>query len=102
MTTAFVGLADPTRVRIIEILAEHGELPAGEIASHFDLTRAAVSRHLRHLEDAGFVVVRGDAQRRIYRLNEAPFAEIDAWLNRYRSFWSKRFKTLAHHVKESS
>ena len=98
MSTVFNGLADPTRLRIVELLAEAGELPAGKIAEHFPMTRAAVSRHLRHLEDAGFVSVRGDAQRRMYRLNPVPFAEMEAWLGRYRKFWGTKFGTLHEHV----
>ena len=100
MTTVFSGLADPTRLRIVELLAEKGELPAGKIAEHFaSMTRAAVSRHLRSLEDAGFVVVTADAQRHVYRLNPAPFVEMDAWLNRYRRFWGHKFGTLQKHVE---
>jgi DNA-binding transcriptional ArsR family regulator len=97
----FTELADPTRLRIVELLAEHGELPAGEIASHFAMTRAGVSRHLRHLEDAGFLVVRTDAQRRLYRLDPAPFAEIDRWLARYREFWGRRLPALRTHLGET-
>jgi DNA-binding transcriptional ArsR family regulator len=101
VTTVFSGLADPTRMRIVELLAEKGELPAGKIAEHFgSMTRAAVSRHLRSLEDAGFVVVTVDAQRRVYRLNPGPFVEMDAWLNRYRRFWGTKFGTLQKHVEQ--
>ena len=100
--TLFAGLADPTRVRIVELLAEHGELPAGEIAGHFDMTRAGVSRHLRSLEDAGFVAVRVDAQRRLYRLDPAPFAEIDRWLGPYRELWGSRFRALRRHLEETT
>ena len=71
-----------------------GELPAGEVASHFDMTRAGVSRHLRILEDAGFVTVREEAQRRLYRLEPAPFEEIDAWLARYRRIWEAKLASL--------
>lgn len=99
MTTTFAGLADPTRVRLVELLAEHGELPAGKLAEHFDLTRAAVSRHLRTLEDTGFVVVREEAQRRMYRLNPAPFVEMDEWLARYRQFWTGKVRSLRTHVE---
>jgi DNA-binding transcriptional ArsR family regulator len=98
--TFFAGLADPTRLRIIELLAEHDELPAGQIAEYFEMTRAGVSRHLRSLEDAGFVTVRVDAQRRLYRLNPEPFAEIDRWLGRYRRFWGAKFTALRRHVGE--
>jgi DNA-binding transcriptional ArsR family regulator len=64
------------------------------------MTRAAVSRHLKTLEASGFVVVRVEAQRRLYRLNPAPFVEMDAWLARYRRFWDAKFATLHHHVEE--
>lgn len=96
--TVFAGLSDPTRLRIVELLADEGELPAGKIAEHFPMTRAAVSRHLRYLEDAGFVVVREEAQRRMYRLEPGPFAEMDAWLARYRQFWGAKFRNLRAHM----
>jgi DNA-binding transcriptional ArsR family regulator len=98
--TLFAGLADPTRLGIVELLAEHDELPAGEIAAHFDMTRAGVSRHLRSLEDAGFVTVRLEAQRRLYRLNPEPFAEMDRWLGQYRKLWGAKFRALRHHLEE--
>ena len=97
----FEGLADPTRLRVLELLAEHDELPAGRIADHFDMTRAGVSRHLRTLEEAGFVLVRVEAQRRLYRLNPEPFAQIDAWLGRYRRIWGAKFASLRRHLEES-
>src|SRR5262245_32748693 len=95
----FAPFSDPTRLHIVELLAEEGELPAGKIAERFDMTRAGVSRHLRTLEDAGVLLVRVDAQRRLYRLNPRPFRELDEWLHRYRRFWSKRFSALGRHVR---
>jgi DNA-binding transcriptional ArsR family regulator len=100
--TLFAGLADPTRLRIVELLAEHGEMAAGEVAAQFDMTRAGVSRHLRQLEDAGFVLVRLDAQRRMYRLNPEPFAEIDRWLVTYRRFWGAKFDALRKHMGDDT
>ena len=102
MESTFAGLADPTRFRLVELLAEHGELPAGKLAEHFDMTRAGVSRHLRTLEDAHLVLVRQDAQRRVYRLNPEPFAEIDAWLGRYRRIWGGKFTALRRHLEENT
>lgn len=96
----FEGLADPTRLRVLELLAEHEELPAGRIAEHFHMTRAGVSRHLRTLEEAGFVAVRLEAQRRLYRLEPAPFAELDQWLERYRSIWGRKFASLRRHLEK--
>jgi DNA-binding transcriptional ArsR family regulator len=90
---AFAALADPTRRRIVEMLATR-ELAAGEIARRFDMTPPAVSQHLRLLRDAGLVHVRRDAQRRIYALDPRGLAELDAWIARYRRFWHDRLDTL--------
>lgn len=76
---ALDALADPTRRRIVELLADE-ERSAGEIASHFPTSRPGVSRHLRVLRDAGLVRVREDGQRRLYSLDPAPLAELNAWL----------------------
>jgi DNA-binding transcriptional ArsR family regulator len=90
---AFGALADPTRRRIVEMLAG-SELPAGEIARRFDMTAPAVSQHLKLLRTAGLVSVRRDAQRRIYALDPSGLAELDAWLARYRRFWHDRLASL--------
>jgi DNA-binding transcriptional ArsR family regulator len=89
----FAVLGDPTRRRIVEMLATR-ELPAGEIARRFDMTPPAVSQHLKLLRDAGLVAVRRDAQRRIYALDPRGLAELDAWLARFRRFWSGRLDAL--------
>jgi DNA-binding transcriptional ArsR family regulator len=94
---AFAALADPTRRRIVEMLAAR-ELAAGDIARRFDMTAPAVSQHLRLLRDAGLVRVRRDAQRRIYALDPAGLAELDAWLSRYRRFWHDRLASLEHEL----
>ena len=90
---AVEALADPTRRRIVELLAD-GERSAGELAGEFPVSRPAVSRHLRILREHGLVSVREEAQRRIYALDPAPLAELDAWLERYRGFWPQRLDAL--------
>ena len=77
--SALDALADPTRRRIVELLAEE-ERSAGEIAAQFATSRPGVSRHLRVLRDAGLVRVREDGPRRLYSLDPAPLAELNAWL----------------------
>jgi DNA-binding transcriptional ArsR family regulator len=93
----FAALGDPTRQRIVEMLAAR-ELSAGEIARRFDMTAPAVSQHLRLLREAGLIQVRRDAQRRIYALDPAGLAELDAWLARFRRFWSARLDALEHEL----
>jgi DNA-binding transcriptional ArsR family regulator len=86
-------LAEPTRLRIVELLAE-GERSAGEIASHFPSSRPGISRHLRVLREHGLVVAREDGQRRLYSLDPTPLEELDEWLQRYRHFWTNRLEAL--------
>jgi DNA-binding transcriptional ArsR family regulator len=95
---ALEALADPTRRRIVELLAE-GERSAGEIAAEFETSRPGVSRHLRVLREHGLVTAREEAQRRIYSLDPAPLAELDAWLARYRRFWPSRLDALDTEIK---
>lgn len=95
---ALETLADPTRRRIVELLVE-GERSAGELASHFSTSRPAVSRHLRVLREAGLVATREVGQRRLYSLDPAPLAELDAWLARYRGFWENRLDALDTEIR---
>lgn len=90
---AFVALADPTRRQIVESLAA-GECSFGSLAEQFEMSRPAVSQHLKVLREAGIVAARVDAQRRIYRLEADGLGDIDAWLARVRGFWSSRLDRL--------
>ncbi len=92
-------LADPTRREIIALLAER-ERSAGELVAAFTVSQPAISRHLRVLREAGLVRVRGEGQRRIYRLDPAPLAALDAWLARYRHFWSARLDALERRLDQ--
>jgi len=92
------ALSDPTRRRIVELLAE-GELSAGEIAARFPTARPGVSRHLRVLRDHGLVRARAEGQRRLYSLDPRPLEELDAWLDHYSGFWKNRLAALDTEVK---
>ncbi len=96
----FTALADPTRRQIIESLAT-GETSFGELADKFEMSRPAVSQHLKVLREAGIVTSRADAQRRIYRLNQDGFDELEAWLNKVRQFWNQRLDKLEQLLDES-
>jgi DNA-binding transcriptional ArsR family regulator len=95
---AIGALADPTRRRIVELLADR-ERGAGEIAAQFETSRPGVSRHLRVLREHGLVNARGQGQRRLYSLDPAPLAELDSWLSRYRGFWTNRLDALDTEIK---
>jgi DNA-binding transcriptional ArsR family regulator len=94
----FVALSDPTRRVIIESLAS-GERSFGELAEQFEMSRPAVSQHLKVLRETGLVEVRRDAQRRIYRLNAGGLAEIDEWLDKVQSFWTEHLDKLEQAIR---
>lgn len=96
---AITALGDPTRQRIIEMLAER-ELAAGAIASRFAMSAPAISQHLKVLKDAKLVRVRAEAQRRIYTLDPTGFAEMDDWLGKIRRFWSRKLDALERALKD--
>jgi DNA-binding transcriptional ArsR family regulator len=91
--TTFEALADPTRRRIVELVAER-ERSAGEIAALFSITRPGVSKHLRVLREGGIVTARGEGTRRLYSLDPAALDEVDGWLERCRGFWQNRLDAL--------
>jgi DNA-binding transcriptional ArsR family regulator len=94
----FEAVADPTRREILGLLRDR-ERTAGEVAEEFPISRPAISRHLRVLRECGLVSWRGDGQRRIYRLQAGPLAEVDAWVAQYRGFWSSRLDALQSHIE---
>jgi DNA-binding transcriptional ArsR family regulator len=86
---ALAALADPTRRRIVEMLAQR-ELSAGEIADRFEVSAPAISQHLKILREAQLVRVRAEAQRRIYELDPDGLGELHVWLGNIRQSWRGR------------
>jgi len=82
-------LADPTRLRILEVLRA-GEHSVNDIVLNVEIDQSGVSRHLRILQEAGFVCMRPEGQKRIYSLRPEPFRDLDAWVNQYRQLWEER------------
>ncbi|MBD3834312.1 ArsR/SmtB family transcription factor [Brevundimonas bullata] len=97
MNLALQALSEPHRMAIVAMLAD-GERPAGDFVDALPISQPTVSKHLSVLREAGLVTVRKDAQRRLYRLNPAPLAELDAWLQPYRRFWIDRLDALENHL----
>jgi DNA-binding transcriptional ArsR family regulator len=87
---AALAIADPIRRRVLE-LTRDDEVPAGALAAEFDVSRPAVSRHLRVLREAGLVVERREGRLRLYRANLEPLAELRSWLEDY---WAGRLDAL--------
>ncbi|MFC7613936.1 ArsR/SmtB family transcription factor [Actinokineospora soli] len=95
---AFDVLGDPVRRRILELLAD-GERASGAVSAviqaEFGITQPAVSQHLKVLRDNGFTTVRAEGARRLYSVNTDPLRDVDAWLDRFRRFWTPHLDALA-------
>jgi len=89
----FDVLVEPNRRRILDELRA-GERPVGDLVSVLEVSQPTVSKHLKVLRDAGLVEVRGDRQRRLYRLQPGPLREVDDWLAPYRARWSGALDAL--------
>ncbi|MEA2138426.1 MAG: hypothetical protein QOG56_1576 [Solirubrobacteraceae bacterium] len=98
--TAYAALAEPHRRQILDLLRD-GERSVGELVARLDLSQPGVSKHLKVLRGAGLVGVRADGKRRLYALRSQPLAEVDAWLEPYRAFWSGRLDALERHLEEN-
>jgi DNA-binding transcriptional ArsR family regulator len=95
--STFQVLAEPHRRHILDLLRE-GEKSVTELVFGLRLSQPGVSKHLRVLREAGLVGVRVDAQRRLYGLRPQPLAEVDRWLQPYRTLWSERLDALEQHL----
>lgn len=94
----FAALADPIRRDILQRLA-HGDQPAGELASPFDVSRPAISRHLRVLRDAGLVSVRVEGRERWFSLDSHGVTDAQAWLVELRGMWKESLFSLKSFVE---
>ncbi len=93
LTTVFLALADPTRRAILERLAR-GEASGTELARPFSISVAAISKHLRVLENADLILHRKDGRTHRFRLAARPLKEAATWLEHYRHFWEAQFDSL--------
>lgn len=97
--TTLSALAEPNRLRIVELLRE-GPQPVGGIAERLQLRQPQVSKHLRTLSEAGVVTVRPIAQMRIYALQPEPFQEMESWIETFRTLWEGRLDRLDYMLRE--
>jgi DNA-binding transcriptional ArsR family regulator len=96
-TAVWSALADAHRRAILGLLLP-GPRSVGELAEACGLSQPSTSKHLRVLRDAGLVRVERDAQRRLYAIEPAPMADLDAWLAPYRRLWNASLDALGHRL----
>ena len=94
----FHALADPTRRSILDQLRD-GAKPVHDIARGFPVSRPAISKHLRVLQESGLLSEKREGRERYYRLNPEPLRDVEHWLNGYRRFWAIHLASLKRHVE---
>ena len=99
LTATFAALADPTRRAILARLAT-GERSVGELAEPFEMSKPAVSKHLRVLERAGLIAQRREAQWRWCRLEAGPLGEVIEWAEHHRALWEARLDRMDSYLKD--
>lgn len=95
---SLLAIADPTRRRIVELLAQR-DRTAGELVEEFDLSAPAISQHLNVLREAGLVSTRAEGQSRIQTLNPDGLGDLEDWLEKTRSVWSRRLDALERELR---
>ncbi|MCX7560871.1 metalloregulator ArsR/SmtB family transcription factor [Sulfitobacter sp. F26204] len=90
---AFRALADPTRRDILKLLSQQ-DMTITDVSDRFDMTRAAVKKHLTILSDGGLITVTPRGRERINRINPSGFAPVLTWLETFNRFWDLRLDAL--------
>lgn len=98
LNLTFAALADPTRRKILALLAD-GEKTVTQLAAPFDMTQPAISKHLKVLERAGLIERGRKAQWRPAKLQAAPLKEASDWVEQYRQHWEESFDRLGAYLQ---
>ena len=101
LTSIFAALADPTRRAILEKLAL-GEASAGQLAEPFGISKPAISKHLKVLENANLIVRKKDAQWHRFQLQSDSLKLASDWIAHYRQFWEDQFDALAQYLNKNT
>jgi len=97
----FQAIADPTRREIIDLLAGQS-LPVNEVAERFEISRPAISKHIKILNECGLVVIRKKGRKRYCRADTRKLLEVIEWAQRYRKFWNERLDALETALEKDS
>lgn len=101
LPSTFAALGNATRLTIVERLLLDGELSAGDLHETANVTAPAMSRHFKVLREAGILVQRVDAQRRLYSVEPEAVQAIGEWVLNFREFWSGSLDRLDAALKDS-
>jgi len=89
----FQAIADPTRRDILCLIAKES-LNLNSIAENFEMSRPAISQHIKVLDECGLVVIRKKGRQRFCHIRPQKIMEVDKWLEQFRQLWEHRFNQL--------
>lgn len=89
----FQAIADPTRREIINMIS-HRALNLNSVANNFDVSRPAISKHIKILTECGLVVIRQQGRERFCHANLKPLVQVSSWVDQYKAFWTARLDAL--------
>jgi DNA-binding transcriptional ArsR family regulator len=93
----FQAIADPTRRQIINLIA-HKAMNLNTIADNFNISRPAISQHIKILTECGMVVVRQEGRERFCEAKLDGLSEVSTWVDQYRQFWNEKFDSLGSYL----
>jgi len=95
----FQAIADPTRREIIQLLSKQS-LNVNAVADNFDISRPAISRHVRILTECGLLVIRRQGRERYCQADLRKLKQVADWTERYRDFWTKKLDALEDYLEK--
>jgi DNA-binding transcriptional ArsR family regulator len=96
----FQAIADPTRREIINMIA-HRSLNLNAVAGNFDISRPAISKHIKILTECGLVVIRQQGRERFCEANLKPLVQVSSWVDKYKTFWTARLDALEAYLDQN-
>ncbi|SFE90900.1 DNA-binding transcriptional regulator, ArsR family [Chitinophaga sp. CF118] len=97
----FQAIADPTRREIIQLVARQS-LTQNAVADHFDISRPAVSKHIKILTECGLIIIKQQGRERYCEAKLAQLNEVSAWIEQYREFWTNKLDALGKFLEEDN
>lgn len=95
----FQAIADPTRREIIHLIANKS-LNLNTVAGHFNMSRPAISKHIKILTECGLIQINQQGRERFCKANLEPLNQVSDWVEQYRKFWNERLDSLEDYLKE--
>lgn len=94
----FQAIADPTRREIIRMIATQS-LNLNSVAEHFDISRPAISKHIKILTECGLIIIHQKGRERHCEPNLRKLNEVSEWVEQYKQFWSKKLDALENYLE---